>query len=138
MRFLRFTHNNRDKSGFAACIVLFLLVIYLVGTVEVSSLHALLHNTENQKELHSAVNETNGCHQSIYHNKTDQGCEHKSHIVANKKCDLCQLSLEPFHFASIRPADYFTISLELPSCEIDAAIVGGTFSHLPSRAPPVV
>jgi hypothetical protein len=138
VRFLRITHNNRDKSGFAACTVLFLLVIYLVGTVELSSFHALLHNTQNQKELHSAVNESSGCHQSVYHNKKDQGCEHKSHIVANKKCDLCHLSLESFHFASIRPADYFTISLELPSCEIEAAIVGGTFSHLPSRAPPIV
>lgn len=138
MRFLRFKHNNKDKSCFAACSVLVLLVIYLVGIVEVSSFHALLHNSPNQKELHSAVNESNSCHQSVYHNQKDQGCAHKSHIVANKKCDLCHLSLESFHFASIKPADYFTISLELPSCEIDAAIVGGIFSHLPSRAPPIV
>lgn len=138
MRFLNIPHNNKDKSGLAACTVLLLLVIYLVGTVEISSFHAFLHNTQNQKELHSAVNESSGCHQRVYHNKKDQSCEHKSHIVANKKCDLCHLSLESFHFASIKPADYFTISTELSGCEIEAASLGETFSHLPSRAPPIV
>lgn len=137
MHFLRITHNKKNKNGFALCIVLFLLVIYLVGTVEISSFHALLHNTENQAELHSADNEANGCHQSVYHNKQDLGCEHKTHIIANKKCDLCHLSLESFHFASIKPADYFTISLDLPNIEVETAITEKTFSLLPTRAPPV-
>ncbi|HNP06097.1 MAG TPA: hypothetical protein PKN99_00655 [Cyclobacteriaceae bacterium] len=138
MHFLRITHNKKNKNGFALCIVLFLLVIYLVGTVEISSFHALLHNAENQTELHSVDNEANGCHQSVYHNKKDLGCEHKTHIIANKKCDLCHLSLESFHFASIKPADYFTISLELPEAKAEAAIIGRSFSLLLTRAPPIV
>lgn len=117
--------------------VVLLLVIYLVGTVEINSVHAIFHQTDNQSELHSAVNESNGCHQWVYHNNKNQDCEHKAHLVANKNCPLCHLSLQSFHYACIKPADYFSISIELPNGDVYAAAIGEIFSLLPGRAPPI-
>lgn len=138
MHFLRITQNKQIKSGLSATAILLLLVIYLAGTVEISSFHAILHNAQDARELHSAVNETNSCHQSIYHNKKDKSCEHKSHIIANKSCDLCQLFLESFHFASTKPADFFVISLESQQFETSSLLTSATLSYLTPRAPPHV
>ncbi len=137
MRFRRITHGKRNKNGLALYTVLFLLVIYLIGTVEINSIHVILHQTDSQRELHSAANESNGCHQWVYHNNKNQGCEHKAHLVANKKCPLCHLSLQSFHYASIKPADYFFISIELPHGALGADVIGEASSFLPCRAPPI-
>ncbi|MBX2911657.1 MAG: hypothetical protein M9954_09490 [Cyclobacteriaceae bacterium] len=135
MRFFG-SHNKRDKNSVVLYPVLLLLVIYLTGTVEVNSFHALLHPPENQKELHTMANEANGCHQWVYHNNGKPGCGHKAHLVANKKCPLCHLTLQSFHYASIKPADCFFISIALPFGEWDADVAGRTTTHLPCRAPP--
>ncbi|HCM75542.1 MAG TPA: hypothetical protein DIS90_04125 [Cytophagales bacterium] len=138
MQYFRISNNKGKRNSFALYSVLFLLMLYLVGTVEIGSFHAILHNTQDESKLHSKVNETNACHQSVYHNQKGKNCEHKSHVVANKKCAMCQLSHQSFHFASAKPADYLTISVKGHGGEVQPLVTAEEFSLLPSRAPPLL
>ena len=117
--------------------VLLLLSLYLVGTVEVTSFHNVLHSTDGETGLHSAVNESNACHKSIYHNKKGESCKHKSHVTTNNKCPLCHLSLQTFEFFIAKPVAYHTLTTTLTSGEVHASTIGEVISLLPSRAPPL-
>jgi hypothetical protein len=71
-----------------------LLALYSVAALRVNSFHELFHAKEIA-ELHSAEQENNPCHKSIYHQQSQAGCEHKSHITENTKCPLCELNVTP-------------------------------------------
>lgn len=73
-----------------------LLVLYSLAAFKVDSFHALFHAQE-LKELHSAAQESNLCHKSIYHQESDKGCEHKSHFTENTKCPLCEYNVSADH-----------------------------------------
>ncbi|HEY5690865.1 MAG TPA: hypothetical protein VIS49_05355 [Cyclobacteriaceae bacterium] len=103
MQFLNNNGKGKERGELGLFSVLFFLALYLIGTVELSSFHAVIHTTGSDSELHSLVNENNACHQSVYHNKKDESCEHKSHVVALKKCPLCHLSLQSFHLFNTKP-----------------------------------
>ena len=69
--------------------LLLLLVLYSAAALKINSFHRLFHSAE-AAELHSPEQENDPCHQSIYHQQRDSGCEHKSHISENEKCPLCE------------------------------------------------
>lgn len=137
MPLFRVNHYYK-RNGLALCGMLFLLVIYLMGTVEINTVHAFLHTSEDQTKIHSAANESNGCHQSIYHNKKGKNCEHKAHVVGNIKCTLCQLSFQVFHFHIAKSAEYVSLFNRPETREIALSITENNYTHLSPRAPPFI
>ena len=126
-----------SRNGASKVFILLLLSLYLVGSLEVGALHSLLHSAPNEVELHSEANETNACHQSVYHNKKEKECEHKSHVVSHKKCSLCQFSMQSFQLFVNREVCQFEIPSELLTGITDALHTISVRVYVPSRAPPL-
>jgi len=135
VHFLRINNTKKGSGGLSFFIVAFLLILYLVGVVEISPIHSSIHS-ENDKELHSAPNEENACHQAVYHNRTEDSCKHKSHIVELKNCSLCHLTLQSQHLADVKPSDGWTISSPPSQGETQTTFVGDVLTLIPSRGPP--
>lgn len=129
--------NNLIGEGIKLLSIIVLLLVYLIGTVEFTSFHSAIHPAD-EVGLHSESNESNACHQSIYHNVTGKNCEHPAHIVAIKKCSLCQLSIQSqdilFGTGSVE-FTYFSAPLFDEGRE---TLQGKLFSLDPARAPPIV
>ncbi len=117
--------------------ILLLLSLYLLGSLEVGTLHSVLHSAPDEEELHSEANETNACHQRIYHNQKEKECEHKSHVVASKKCSLCQLSMQSLHLFVTRAICSFEIPNALLTGGGNALLTIDVQLYVPSRAPPL-
>lgn len=137
MNFLRISHGNRKNGGLSLVIVIVLLVLYMAGVVEISSLHSSVH-AQDVTELHSAANEDNACHQNVYHNKKDENCDHKSHIVSLKKCPLCQLTIQSFQIYTPGLSTGIFINVEELHFADDDTLSIAVGQLLPSRAPPTV
>lgn len=112
-----------------------LLLLYIGGNVEVESFHQFFHSLE--KAIHSADEENDPCHRAIYHEATTDGCEHKTHVTAIKKCPLChvvpineQLAAATYVFESLAPSP---VSSEQSSL----FLIVEELNHLPARAPPI-
>ena len=69
-------------------------MLYAAAAVKINSFHDLFHGQE-RVELHSPEQETSPCHKSVYHQQSEKGCEHKSHITENTKCPLCEFNVTP-------------------------------------------
>jgi len=136
MQFLRSCKRKNSSRGLAIVASVSLLALYLSGTLEANLFHTALHAPE-EASLHSEANESNGCHQSIYHNQAAKSCEHKSHIVFSKKCPLCHLSFQTFHLHNSNTQSEFNISSQELSGDGNAQIFGHSVTLLPSRAPPI-
>lgn len=127
---------NAVRQGIKLLSLLVLLSFYLIGTVEFSSFHAAFHPAD-ESGLHSAINESNACHQTIYHNVSGKNCEHTSHIVSLKKCPLCHLTLQTLSLVNdnaINEITHFSVSF---LGEEQIIVKGEIFSLDPARAPPV-
>jgi hypothetical protein len=68
-----------------------LLVLYVAGSVEFEAFHQLKH-AKDELVLHSAKNELDPCHRTLFHQKAEEGCDHKSHVVEDDRCPLCILA----------------------------------------------
>jgi hypothetical protein len=66
-----------------------LLVLYVIGNVQVESIHQVFHSVD--KALHSLEQEKDPCHRAIYHEVKNEGCDHKTHVTAIKRCPLCHV-----------------------------------------------
>ena len=132
--------NRLSKKGksYQLLTASLLLCVYLVGTSELTSLHALLHESREQATLHSEINEANSCHRSLFHHAKEKGCDHQAHILAIRKCPLCQLSIQTFHLSGEKSLIAVISYSELqPNLEANL-FQGEVHSFLPSRAPPLV
>ena len=115
--------------------VLLLLLLYLTGNVQVESFHKAFHSFE--QALHSSDEEKDPCHRAIYHDSKQEGCDHKTHVTAVKKCPLCHIvPLNEKHIAVshrfesfFSPSDFEAFSFSFPATEISG--------NLSARAPPV-
>ena len=114
---------------------LMLLLLYLAGNVQVESFHQIFHSFE--QALHSSDQEKDPCHRSIYHDAEQEGCDHKTHVTAVKKCPLCHIVPlnekhtsvnHSFEFFS-SPSDFKIFSFSIPVAELSG--------NLSARAPPV-
>ena len=76
------------------------LLLYLAGTVELDSFHALFHSAD-EHVLHSSQQEENSCHNAIYHQQKKNVCHHLSHITQLKKCPLCHVVFHSTHLSSV-------------------------------------
>jgi hypothetical protein len=124
--------------GLKPVLSILLLTFYITGNAHFESLHQLLHHHRGLAVSHTASEEKDPCHRSIYHDDATNGCGHKSHIIVSHKCDLCD---------SIFHHDQIAGFLDLPIASDDPAIVDSSLPArtastpsliLPSRAPPVI
>jgi hypothetical protein len=132
--FLRKTvgDKNQPLRIFSA---LLLLLLYLAGNVQVESFHQVFHSFE--QALHSSDQEKDPCHRAIYHDSKQEGCDHKTHFTAVKKCPLCHIvPLSEKHiavshsFESISSlSDFENFSFSIPATELSG--------NLSARAPPM-
>ena len=112
-----------------------LLLLYIGGNVQVESFHQFFHSLE--KAIHSSDAENDPCHRAIYHEAKTDGCDHKTHVTAIKKCPLChvvpineQLVDATYVFESFAPSIVF-------DQESFSFLIANASTHLPARAPPV-
>jgi hypothetical protein len=123
-----------EHAAWSIVISFALIAVYLLGAFQSSTIHHFVHSEAS--ELHSQQNESDACHQAIYHD-SKQGCGHKLHISSSEKCSMCHLV---FHSEHVLPHNIFTLvdagyDTGIPSlCSLtldDDAV------SLPARAPPV-
>jgi len=113
---------------------LLLLLLYFTANVQVESFHRVFHSLE--KALHSLEQEKDPCHRAIYHEVKNEGCDHKTHVTAIKKCSLCHIVPFSDQHAVIRQCSKSTV---LPtSFEVVSVLFSwsDSFYNLPARAPP--
>jgi hypothetical protein len=115
---------------------LLLLTIYLAGSIQVDVLHQVLHAHDNAV-AHTAEQEKDACHLSVYHQQKNKGCDHDAHFVKRENCNFCHavfhsepivlphLSVKSFQFCVAATEKFKSFQL----AEVD--------SHLSPRAPPV-
>jgi len=97
--------------------------------------HLLSH--KDLLALHSPEQESDTCHQSIYHPEQNKGCEHDSHLSELKSCHLCGAAADSVHLLSFFKIDLQTITFNNIPDQCHSKNVDQIFLHLPSRAPPV-
>jgi hypothetical protein len=128
---------NTGYKLLRACSVLAFLFLYILGSVEIESLHGLSHEQE-LSQLHSAESETDPCHINLYHEQRSQGCEHPTHVTKADKCSLCDSHLHNAHILTSVGINIDSFSTIDPSIKEEPRSVEGFFSYLPGRAPPVL
>jgi len=131
-----FTIRKRMLAVLRAGSVILLLVFYAAGVLQVESLHAFLHDHQ-QEELHTLEQENDLCHRAIYHGEKQNDCGHKTHVKKSDSCSLCAVLFSTPHIYVEPPllksfnhaADCFfhkNFFIKVSSCH-----------QRPSRAPPV-
>lgn len=116
--------------------LLVLVLLYSAGTLKLEWLHRLIHEHE-PAGLHSVEQESNPCHQAIYHAAAKQACEHPTHLTADWKCPVCDIACQS-HLTSSEIA--LLKLMPLPAAyafDIPAAPVNQARHRSSPRAPPV-
>jgi hypothetical protein len=114
----------------------FLLLFYFIGNNQVNTFHNLYHDHSNLV-THTADQEKDPCHLSVYHYDGSNGCSHKEHLSVNEKCDLCQPFIHVDELITFdSPGKRIKLNLFCKSKEIPQALAD-VYIHLPSRAPPL-
>lgn len=127
--------NKTNAARIRVFSAAFLLLLYITGNVQFESFHQVFHSLE--KSLHSSEQEKDPCHRAIYHDTKDEGCDHKTHVTAVKKCPLCHVV--PFNDQYIFASTSFQ-SVPLQNNFDDSLFfvdILASFTNLPARAPPV-
>lgn len=68
--------------------VISLLLLYFLGSSRIESFHKFFHE---DVVLHTAQDESDPCHLTLYHQQRDGGCDHTSHFVEEEKCSFCDI-----------------------------------------------
>lgn len=89
--------TSRNRELLRGIIAVVLLAAYFLVSGPFRLLHESVHH--HHEELHSEVQEADGCHRAIYHGEIDNSCTHKSHIHAvEAECNLCKASVSRYFF----------------------------------------
>lgn len=118
------------------CCATLLIGVYLLGSVEVETFHAISHHQENA-EIHSAKNEANPCHISIYHKNVQDGCDHRTHVTKNTKCSFCSTQLHNTHLLSEDVSPSALISFTTHWVDESSDSSDSFVSYTQGRAPPL-
>lgn len=118
-------------------LVLFLAVLYSAGSLQIDSIHRLMHQ-HGARALHTPEQEQNPCHQVVFHDQPQGTCEHPTHFSESKKCPLCQGS--PTQSALIQNTLVFRtpVLAEIRFTISHRVLLTGDQRLLPARAPPVM
>lgn len=128
-------HRNTIRTRYRGSI-LFLLLFYAIGVLQVESFHSLFHAHE-KAALHSVNEEKDPCHRTVYHGEKEQGCAHKTHVKKSDTCASCAVCISSAYIAN----HYFETKILsftaafVSQDEIFSAI--NPFHQKPSRAPPI-
>jgi hypothetical protein len=125
----------KNSPGFTRLCLSLLILLYLTGSLQIDSIHRLFHAHENSA-AHTEESEKNACHRTVFHQATQNTCDHPTHISELKKCPWCNgylqfsdvliSTLEPLSFF---PGQKFFTANSQNSSESDLA-------ELPIRGPP--
>jgi hypothetical protein len=129
--------GRRTAQRLKSLLSVLLLAFYVAGTSQTEVLHQFF-DSHDHLVSHSAEQEKDPCHRSVYHLDMETGCGHHSHIVTTDKCELCDLIvhsdeilLSTFENSS---TPFFTIDFMFCSSNIER----NSQSLLSSRAPPTI
>ena len=123
------------KSALRIGSVLLLVFLYCAGNVQVESFHKIFHSFE--QALHSFDQEKDPCHRAIYHDSKKEGCDHKTHVTAVKKCPLCHLvPLNEKHISVSHVFESFSAPDDFENFCFSVRIVE-LAENLCARAPPL-
>lgn len=115
---------------------LLLLNIYLVGSIHTDVLHQFLHAHDNAV-AHTAEQEKDACHLSVYHQQKNKGCDHGAHFVKRENCNFCHAVFhsEPIVLPKLSVKSFqFCVAVTEKTTSVQLAEVD---RHLSPRAPPV-
>jgi hypothetical protein len=134
---MRFSGQHREFKGKLQIILSgLLLTLYCLGTMPSALIHDIFH--EHHEVTHSASDEADPCHRTIYHQDADKGCRHESHFMSSEQCKFSD-SVLPID-QSI--ADAFSFEYRYLSSKTYTDLyfeqVLSTQEFHSSRAPPVV
>lgn len=79
------------KRHFCQGLTLPLLLLYLACSSNIELLHLFVHG-HDIAVAHSAEQEQDPCHEQIYHNDAEKGCDHRSHLIVTDTCSMCDLA----------------------------------------------
>lgn len=71
-----------------------LFTVYIFGAFGLTTFHPVSH-AHAYEVLHSADQEKDLCHRTLYHGDAKQGCHHSAHVVAKDKCGMCSTISHP-------------------------------------------
>lgn len=126
--------SRRNRRSIGSMLNLLLVVLYMLSSPGAGILHSIVHETK-QVVSHAGEDEKDPCHRSIYHNGTQGGCSHGTHLIASDKCPMCDIV---FHVDQ-------DVSIRLSVSHIDSSEPFGLYRSLldshhavisSSRAPP--
>jgi hypothetical protein len=126
--------NSRYRSAWSAVVSFALVVVYIAGAVQNSTVHEIIH--AEAVELHSDLNERDACHQAVYHH-SNEDCGHKLHISSSDKCSMCHLV---FYSEQVIPGNIPALIKEAGEPELPSYysfVRGIDTSGLSARAPPI-
>lgn len=121
-------------AGVQSFAVIFLLLIYGAGSIELQSIHNLLHD---HAAMHSSEAEKDPCHRAIYHHEKD-GCHHSSHVSQSKKCPLCQFSFHGDEWVSAEALEQPVHFTKVLKNNIALSLIASSPAQQSSRAPPAL
>jgi hypothetical protein len=131
--------NTLQKPGpsIIRMLVVFLMVLYIIGTAQQDLLHAFSHS-HHASISHSEEQEKDPCHRSIYHHDMEQGCDHDSHLNVSDKCQMCD---HAFHGDQtfLSHVDFVTLELSTEHFDCYKQSLDAYWAVISSsRAPPAM
>ena len=130
----RFRNMRRLLSGPISAV--FLLLLYFAGNVQFESFHDVIHSLE--QSLHTAEQENDPCHRTIYHEVENDGCDHETHLTSVEQCPLCHVvPINIQHLEASHSFESLEQSNEFGDYSPSDAVVWNAID-IPARAPPAV
>jgi hypothetical protein len=114
------------------------LLPFLLGQFQQLVFHQLEHS-HLQTEQHTAADEADPCHRSIFHEGAADTCDHPTHLGhAEQECQWCHSLLLPLSFSL---KQLLLEAPEAPASEVffyQGLIERPTLRTAPARGPPVM
>lgn len=128
--------NIKNRPGLIRLCLSLLILLYLTGSLQIDSIHRLFHAHESST-IHSEESEKNACHRTVFHQATQNSCDHPTHISELKKCPWCNGYLQ----VSDLPAGIFESPAFFPGQDFFTSSVhnfsASDLAAFPIRGPPV-
>lgn len=115
----------------------FLSLVYILAFLY-PQLHEIFSHIDEEKEICTLEQESNACHQAVYHFESSSACEHSNHLSElQHECELCDTVHHQNHI-SIK-ADYvLSINSKTLKYNIEdySSIVNALIFFISVRGPP--
>jgi hypothetical protein len=129
--------NINTRESLKAFFAIIFLLLYVAGNAPVEIIHQFIHANDAHVS-HSADQEKDPCHNTIYHVGKKDNCHHDTHLVKLAKCSLCDLIIHSDHVAIVNQSSESVQSYFLINEHVLPGLPHHIALQLPSRAPPVL